>query len=92
MLWLLGMEGVVALETRSGVYAKHCAWHEDGRLLADADSGLDVSSKGFKGEQQSQVRHMEHSIMQWKTQSTRWGTPKAIALMENPSLSVRIGT
>ena len=83
---------MAALETRIGVYAKHCVWHADGRLLTDLDSGLDASSKRFIGEQQLQVRHMEHSIMQWKTQSARWGTPKAIALMENPSLSVRIGT
>ncbi len=53
VLWLLGMEGVAALDTRSGVYAKHCAWHEDGRLLTDGDSRLDASSKRFIGEQQS---------------------------------------
>jgi hypothetical protein len=49
VLWFLGMEGVVALETRSGVYAKHCAWHGDGRLLTDADSRLVASSKRFIG-------------------------------------------
>ncbi len=71
MLWLLGMQGVAALETHNGVYAKHCALHEDGRLLADADSGLGVSSKRFIGEQQLKVKHMEHSILQWKTRSAR---------------------
>ncbi len=92
VFWLLGMEGVAALDTRRCVYAKHCAWHEDGRLLADGDSGLDASSKRFIGEQQLQVKHMEHSIMQWKTRNARWGTPKAIALMKNPSLGVHIET
>ena len=58
VLWLLGMEGVAALETRNGVYTKHCAWHGDGRLLIDADSGLDESSKRFKGEQLLQVKHV----------------------------------
>ncbi len=84
VLWLLGMEGVAALDTRNGVYAKHCAWHEDGRLLTDGDSGLDASSKRFIGEQQSQVRHMEYSIMQWKTQSdhqfkcTHWSVSRPL--------------
>ncbi len=36
----------------------------DGRLLTDGDSGLDASSKRFIGEQQSQVKHMEHNNLQ----------------------------
>ncbi len=40
VLWLFRMEGVAALETCIGVYAEHCAWHADGRLLTDADPGL----------------------------------------------------
>ncbi len=32
--------------------------HGDGRLLTDADPGLDAPSKRFIGEQPSQVKHI----------------------------------
>ena len=58
MLWKFGVVWVAALETRSGVYVKYCAWHGDGILLIDVASRLATSSYRFIGEQQLQVKHV----------------------------------